>query len=554
MAQKTHNAFWKQHGWQFVGISILFFILTIPLLTLFPFNWDAAQFVLAVNHYDITIHQPHPPGYPLFILAGKILSIIMQPHTALLMVSVVFALGSCLGMYWLVYQVWKKRWLASVVTFAWMLNPAMWFYRETALTYTVDACASVIVAILALYAIRTREAKYMYATAIALALFGGFRPSLVILLVPVLALQWLAVRKWKLIITSIGILGIGCVAWYAPMVYITGGYELYSETSRVQFEEAASAGSVLYGATLERNIEQVHFVLYTLAAAWNVILLPMVLAVIAWLYQSIRKKKLVGKWNIGIIISLAIMPLLIFGGVHIGQLGYVIILLPIGYIITGWLIMQAMKLHGSFIKIVLGFIASILLIIHAGIFLVLTPGYTHPEYIPQTRIDGWLQKIAHRIPQTFKFNAQLLENSDAQLEEIVTAAQEFSPEETLIITGRNIVYPSSVNGLPIRNDEIFRELSAALPGYTVVQIASDVPGYLYSKDNVMTTHSKKKLLLPSSIQHVIIAVEQIPDSDIPEDITLQRVETQSGKAFYTGTMEDSFSFYQITIQHERNTN
>jgi hypothetical protein len=36
--------------------------------------WDSdeARFILALRHYDVTIHQPHPPGFPLFIATAKL--------------------------------------------------------------------------------------------------------------------------------------------------------------------------------------------------------------------------------------------------------------------------------------------------------------------------------------------------------------------------------------------------------------------------------------------------------------------------------------------------
>ena len=31
------------------------------------------QFALGLDEFNLTKHQPHPPGYPLFILAGHLL-------------------------------------------------------------------------------------------------------------------------------------------------------------------------------------------------------------------------------------------------------------------------------------------------------------------------------------------------------------------------------------------------------------------------------------------------------------------------------------------------
>src|SRR5439155_787020 len=35
-------------------------------------DWDEALFCLGVRDYDVIQHQPHPPGYPLFIAAAKL--------------------------------------------------------------------------------------------------------------------------------------------------------------------------------------------------------------------------------------------------------------------------------------------------------------------------------------------------------------------------------------------------------------------------------------------------------------------------------------------------
>ena len=34
-------------------------------------DWDEALFTLALRDYDVTLHHPHPPGFPLFIGTAK---------------------------------------------------------------------------------------------------------------------------------------------------------------------------------------------------------------------------------------------------------------------------------------------------------------------------------------------------------------------------------------------------------------------------------------------------------------------------------------------------
>ena len=36
-----------------------------------PSEWDVANFLLALDDFDLTQHRPHPPGYPLYVLLGR---------------------------------------------------------------------------------------------------------------------------------------------------------------------------------------------------------------------------------------------------------------------------------------------------------------------------------------------------------------------------------------------------------------------------------------------------------------------------------------------------
>src|SRR5688572_19602995 len=36
-------------------------------------DWDEALFCLGVRDYNVVQHHPHPPGYPLFLAAAKLM-------------------------------------------------------------------------------------------------------------------------------------------------------------------------------------------------------------------------------------------------------------------------------------------------------------------------------------------------------------------------------------------------------------------------------------------------------------------------------------------------
>src|SRR5206468_2498525 len=58
---------------------------------------DSINFALGIRDYDVSKHQPHPPGYPLFILAAKGLhrAGLSEVHS----LSVLSVLGGALGVF-----------------------------------------------------------------------------------------------------------------------------------------------------------------------------------------------------------------------------------------------------------------------------------------------------------------------------------------------------------------------------------------------------------------------------------------------------------------------
>src|SRR5438046_4063556 len=40
-------------------------------------DWDEALFCLGIRSYDITVHHPHPPGFPVYIALGRIVRMVI---------------------------------------------------------------------------------------------------------------------------------------------------------------------------------------------------------------------------------------------------------------------------------------------------------------------------------------------------------------------------------------------------------------------------------------------------------------------------------------------
>jgi hypothetical protein len=64
----------RRLSWVAIAAGLLFLAAHLPFLTWFLDDIDAINFALGVRFYDIAHHQPHPPGYPVFIVCGKVLT------------------------------------------------------------------------------------------------------------------------------------------------------------------------------------------------------------------------------------------------------------------------------------------------------------------------------------------------------------------------------------------------------------------------------------------------------------------------------------------------
>ena len=64
-----HSAFHIRH---YAGaIALAFLALHLPFLPSSLEDLDSINFALGLRDFDVARHQPHPPGYPLYIAAGK---------------------------------------------------------------------------------------------------------------------------------------------------------------------------------------------------------------------------------------------------------------------------------------------------------------------------------------------------------------------------------------------------------------------------------------------------------------------------------------------------
>src|SRR2546428_4794941 len=182
----------RANRWDYVlagALGLLTVLSRLPYRARMLYNWDGVQFALALREYDVVKHQPHPPGYILYVGLGRVVNAwLHDPTAAYVLLAVAFSgLTTCV-VYLLARAVYDRATaLAAASVLA--VSPLFWFYGSVGLTYAGEALFASSVAYFAFRALDGGEADAWLAAAY-LALAAGMRQSLLLLLLP----MWLVAR------------------------------------------------------------------------------------------------------------------------------------------------------------------------------------------------------------------------------------------------------------------------------------------------------------------------------------------------------------------------
>lgn len=130
-------------------LALVFLALHLPYLPASLEDLDSINFALGLRQFDVAHHQPHPPGYPVFILIAKAVhAVVPSEATALGLVSIA---GGALGV--LAAAALFRRidggaapanWLAAAVVVT-MTTPLYWFTAVRPLSDSIGLAAALAV-------------------------------------------------------------------------------------------------------------------------------------------------------------------------------------------------------------------------------------------------------------------------------------------------------------------------------------------------------------------------------------------------------------------------
>src|ERR1051326_1835356 len=134
-----------------------------------------------MRRFDPVTHQPHPPGYFLYVYLARLISrFIGDDNAALVALSVVASCGAAWAIYLLTRQWFGVR-AGRFAVVLFLFSPLAWFHGIVALTYIVEAFFSALIGYCCWRACRG-EARFALLASVIFALAAGFRPSTALLL------------------------------------------------------------------------------------------------------------------------------------------------------------------------------------------------------------------------------------------------------------------------------------------------------------------------------------------------------------------------------------
>ena len=213
-------------------LGIAFVALHVPFPPASLEDLDSINFALGVREFDVARHQPHPPGYPVFIFIAKAVHALVPSEARAL--SLVGVLTGALAIFALALLFQRLEHdqkaggrvalLAAALVVA---SPLFWVTSARPLSDLAGLAFALAVQALAVAA---RSRRTLLVAAAVAGLGAGLRSQVVWLTLPILLL---AIVRQPSALRARSALGAAAayltavLAWALPLIVLTGGLSAY---------------------------------------------------------------------------------------------------------------------------------------------------------------------------------------------------------------------------------------------------------------------------------------------------------------------------------------
>jgi hypothetical protein len=234
-------------------LSCCVFATHYPLAPGQLFSFDNVNLAYSLDHFDIRISQPQPPGYPLFVMQMRALWWLRfrRPESILLALALAGAVATLVLMAREGNRIFggSSGFYAAILT---VVHPVFWNAGITSALRVQLALISVAVGA-ACWRAWSGDAKWVLRSAVILGLASGIRPETGPLLFPLWAGSALrAPLTWRARGIALAAMCAAVLLWLAPAMAASGGPATFVTACVEYITDQASLNSGLFGAEQSR--------------------------------------------------------------------------------------------------------------------------------------------------------------------------------------------------------------------------------------------------------------------------------------------------------------
>ena len=230
------------------GLTVAAWSLRAALAVEGALDVDAINLGLGAFRFAPLEWQPHPPGYPGYVLLLKAIHLVapgLDPLQVARAGSLLCGAATVPAVFWTARVLARNRQGLAPLAAAGLaaVNPVLWYSGADGQSHAAEGLATVLLFGLVALAQRRRGWPLLLLCSGAYFLAGSVRPNIVPLCAPMLV--WLLWRRpWSQRLAALAVGGVVTAAWVAPLVHASGGWELYLRASSALYGQFAASYSV----------------------------------------------------------------------------------------------------------------------------------------------------------------------------------------------------------------------------------------------------------------------------------------------------------------------
>ncbi len=284
------------------ALALVFLVAHLPFLPDTLEDIDSINFALGVNDFDVAKHQPHPPGYPIFVGLGKLSTAVLRGagvHAPEARGLAVWSAVSGAALIWLLFELFRSftrlsggpertrdtGWdgVAVCATVIAITSPLFWFTSLRPLSDMTGLAGAVAAqALIVSFLSRRGGRQALMWGALLAGLAIGIRSQTFLLTLPLLGAALVAPRLGLGIrdrAATLAATGLGVLAWAIPLIWVSGGLAEYAAALGTQAGEDFSGVVMLWNARTPRVA--VDALIFSFLWPWGGVLTGAIVVVVA---------------------------------------------------------------------------------------------------------------------------------------------------------------------------------------------------------------------------------------------------------------------------------